>query len=376
MRRVLYVTGSRADFGLMRHTLERIHGDDRLDLELCVTGMHMIAEYGNTMEEIRSANLPIAGTVPVRLDGSDGESMAHAIADELHGMANLFARRHPDIVLLLGDRGEMLAGALAAIHLNIPVAHIHGGELSGTVDEPVRHAISKLSHFHFVSTHGAKERLVRMGEHPEHVFMTGAPGIDRITEGVVSDRTGLCAAYGFDPSRPVALYVFHPVVQEAAQAGNQAEALLDCLMAHGFQIVAVMPNGDAGGKAVRKAIENRQAEPGIRMVTHLERSYFLKHLASVDLLAGNSSSGIIEAASFGLPVLNVGTRQAGRERSKNTLDTAACPQELDAAISSLMARGREPCCNIYGDGHAARTIVDLLATLPIDHALLLKCNAY
>ena len=376
MRRVLYVTGTRADFGLMQRTLERIHADSRLELELCVTGMHLIESYGHTVNEIQAAGLPIAGTIPVKLDGSDGRSMAHAIADELHGMVELLASRRPDIVLLLGDRGEMLAGALAALHLNIPIAHIHGGELSGTVDEPVRHAISKLSHYHFTSTEGARERLLRMGERPEQVFVTGAPGLDGIIDEARADRDALCRTYGFDVTRQIAMLVFHPVVQEAKQAATQAQTLLETLLQHGYQIIAMMPNSDAGGSAVRQLLEDSRHQQDIRVLTHLGRERYLDHLAMVDLLAGNSSSGIIEAASFGLPVINVGSRQSGRERSKNTFDAEPTAISLTHAIAQARNRGRSSCSNVYGDGRAASRITDLLAKLPLGPHLLSKQNAY
>ncbi len=376
MRRILYVTGTRADFGLMQRTLEQIHSDPRLVLELCVTGMHLIDSYGHTVDEIRAAGLPIAGTIPVTLDGSDGMSMAHAIAEELHGMVELFASHRPDIVLLLGDRGEMLAGALAALHLNIPIAHIHGGELSGTVDEPVRHAISKLSHYHFTSTEGARERLIRMGERPEQVYVTGAPGLDGIMEKARADRDALCASYGFDPARQIAMQVFHPVVQEAEQAATQAQTLLETLLQSGYQIIAMMPNSDAGGGAVRQLLEARRLDQDIRVLTHLGRERYLDHLASVDLMAGNSSSGIIEAASFGLPVVNVGSRQSGRERSENTFDAEPTAASLAHAIAQARNRGRLPCSNVYGDGKTASRITNLLATLPLGQHLLNKQNAY
>lgn len=360
----------------MQRTLERIYDDSRLGLELCVTGMHLIESYGHTIDEITEAGLPIAGIIPVHLDGSDGASMAHAIANALHGMVELLASRRPDMVLLLGDRGEMLAGALAAIHLNIPIVHIHGGELSGTVDEPIRHAISKLSHYHFTSTDGARERLIRMGEKPEHVFVTGAPGLDGITHGRSADRTQLCAMHGFEPTHPVAMFVFHPVVQETTEAASQTEMLLDSLIANGFQVIAILPNSDAGGSEVRQVLENRREQAGISVMTHLSRECYLNHLATLDLLAGNSSSGIIEAASFGIPVINVGTRQTGRERSANTFDADLTPDSISTTIQQACAQGRLPCNNVYGDENAATRIVDLLTRLPLNKKLLKKQNAY
>lgn len=377
MRRIVYVTGTRADFGLMRRTLEGIRSDHRLELGLCVTGMHLLPAYGETVREIEECGLNIIGRIPVELDGGTGATMAHAIATQLAGMTDLFIQSRPDIVLVLGDRGEMLAGALAALHLNIPVAHIHGGERSGTVDEPVRHAISKLSHYHFTSTEGARERLVRMGENPAHVFVSGAPGLDGLAEGVAANREAICGEYGFAPDRPIALLVFHPVLQEASLADRHASAIIDALRRANCQVIALMPNSDSGGAAVRRTIEAYAENGTLTAVNHLPREKYLASLASADLLIGNSSSGIIEAASFGIPVVNVGNRQRGRERSGNVIDADdVTPTCLDSAIAAALGRGRRFWPNVYGDGQATVRIVEWLASLPLDTGILNKQNAY
>ncbi len=372
----MYVTGTRADFGLMQRTLLAINRDSRLDLGVCVTGMHLLSAYGETVREIEGCGLKIIGRVPVVLDGSSGATMALALAVQLDGMTRLFDAYRPDLVLVLGDRGEMLAAALAALHLNIPTVHIHGGELSGTVDEPVRHAISKMSHYHFTSTEGARQRLIRMGERPEHVFVSGAPGLDGLTDEVAADRSALCRRFGFDPSRPVALMVFHPVLQEADTAGLQTRALLDALHARSCQTICLLPNSDAGGAAVRAEIETRSSAPGFAVLAHLPRDEYLTCLASVDVLVGNSSSGIIEAASFGLPVVNVGGRQHGREQSGNVIDSEPGRPAFDEALDAALKRGRQWCENVYGDGQTSRRIVEWLATLPLDANLMTKLNAY
>ena len=378
MRRVCYVSGSRADFGLMESTLRRAHADPRLDLGVCVTGMHLSENFGSTGQEIGRSGLRLSGRVPVDLSAGDGSGMARALADERRGMVAVFEGERPDVVLVLGDRGEMLAGALAAIHLNIPVAHVHGGERSGTVDEPVRHAISKLSHYHFVATVGSRERLVRMGERAENVFVTGAPGIDGILDAPRLSRADLCADQQLDANRPIALVVYHPVLQSAEQAGQQVAIVLDEVMATGAQIVCLAPNSDAGSVAIREQIMARVAglESGFRMVTHFERSLFLSWLAAVDIMVGNSSSGIIEAASFGLPVVNVGDRQFGRERNANIRDVPVDAARIREAIAASFTGGRCRVQNIYGDGRAGERIVGLLRTLPLGKDLLAKTNAY
>jgi GDP/UDP-N,N'-diacetylbacillosamine 2-epimerase (hydrolysing) len=376
VRRIVYVSGTRADFGLMRRTLLAIREHERLQLGLCVTGMHLLPSYGETVREIEASGFDVVERIRVELDGTSGAMMARALAVQMDGMAKFFERSAPDLVLVLGDRGEMLAAAIAALHLNIPVAHIHGGELSGTVDEPVRHAISKLAHYHFASTVGARERLIRMGENPLHVFVTGAPGLDGLGDGILADRHGLCRKYGLNPDEPIALVVFHPVVQDALDAGVQVRALLDALHDQGVQRLCLMPNSDAGGAAVRTELLAVAGAPGTSVLTHLPRDEYLVCLAAVDVLAGNSSSGIIEAASFGLPVVNVGDRQQGRERSGNVIDVPVSRESIGQAVARAVATGRMSCGNVYGDGLAAGRIVEHLAGLPLDAGLLHKRNAY
>ncbi|MBT8214327.1 MAG: UDP-N-acetylglucosamine 2-epimerase, partial [Acidimicrobiia bacterium] len=176
-RHITYVTGTRADFGLMRSTLELMAEDSRLSVDIVVTGMHLDPAFGRTVDEVLESGLAVAGEVPVDL-GAGGAGMANAIGQELMGITDVLGRNRPDVVMVLGDRGEMMAAALAAVHLNMPVVHLHGGERSGTVDESVRHAITKLAHFHFTATAGARDRVVAMGEDPSRVFVTGAPGLD------------------------------------------------------------------------------------------------------------------------------------------------------------------------------------------------------
>lgn len=376
MRRVCYISGTRADFGLMRSTLLTIR--DRLDLDLSViaTGMHLSPVYGNTVEEIEAAGLRIAARAPVPLEPATGATMARNIGAMLGVFTDALEAERPDAVLLLGDRGEMLAGALAGIHLNIPVAHIHGGERSGTVDEPVRHAISKLSHLHFTATAEARERLIRMGEDPAQTHVTGAPGLDGLMDADLPGRDEVARLHGLDPARPFALMVYHPVLQEAATAADDARRLLATLGGAGLQVLALMPNADAGSDGVRAVLTEAKGTPGLTVRTHLARPAFIAAMARADLMAGNSSAGIIEAASFGTPVLNVGPRQNLRERNANVVDVAATGEALSEGVARLLARGRLEPRNVYGDGQAGRRIAHLLATVPLDPALLMKVNGY
>lgn len=375
MRSVCYVTGTRADFGLMEATLRRISSDPRLRLGLLVTGMHLSTRYGDTVREVRATGFPVVAEIPVDVDHPSGASMAVGIATMLAGFTAALVRERPDVVLLLGDRGEMLAAALAAIHLGIPVAHIHGGERSGSVDEPVRHAISKLAHLHFAATESARERLVRMGELPHHIWVTGAPGLDGIAALAAHARAGLCADAGFDSARPTALAVFHPIVNEPASAAEQVLSMLRAARANDCQVLVLEPNSDAGSDAIREALAELR-DPAISVRTHLPRDRFISWMAQCDVMIGNSSSGIIEAASFGTPVVNIGSRQNLREAGANVASVPADEPAIAAAIRNSLRGPRPLARNIYGDGSAGERIVERLATTALGPELLVKSNAY
>lgn len=379
MRKILYVTGTRADFGLMASTLQCIHSHAKLQLQVAVTGMHLSPAYGMTVREIERSGLSIAARVPVDVEGRSGAAMARSIGQAVTGLTDAMEALRPDLVLLIGDRGEMLAGAIAAIHLGIPVAHLHGGERSGTVDEPVRHAITKLSHWHFVASEESRERVVRLGERPETVWITGAPSLDGVMETAQRHEGELPTALGVPAGTPFVLVLFHPVLQEAAGAGAQAEnlagALGDVLAGSPRHVVWLAPNADAGSGAVLEALD-RTSLPRLVRLTHLPRPLFLAALARADALVGNSSAGIIESASLGTPVVNVGSRQQRRERNRNTYDCAADRASIAQALRKALAGGRFQSDNRYGDGTAGERITELLAGLPIEPSLLDKSNTY
>lgn len=379
MRRVCYVSGTRADFGLMKRTLTAIHDHPGLSLDLVVTGMHLSEAHGHTVDEVLAAGLPVRATVPVPLDPATGVTMARNIGRMTTAITDALAQDPPDLVLLLGDRGEMLAGAIAGIHLGIPVAHVCGGERSGTVDEPVRHAVSKLSHLHFTATEEARHRLIRMGENSNHVWSVGAPGLDGLAEQGEEPRERVLESLGLDPARPVALLVYHPVLQEAEKAKGHAERILEVLFANDLQIVALMPNADAGSHGVQSVLAETVGRPGFVLKTHLPRQEFVALMAVADLMAGNSSAGIVEAATFGTPVLNIGRRQNLRERNRNVLDVDVDDAALDQGVKLLLGQGRLPGENIYAKGQggtAAERIATLLAEAPLSAELLFKVNSY
>jgi GDP/UDP-N,N'-diacetylbacillosamine 2-epimerase (hydrolysing) len=338
--------------------------------------MHLSSAHGSTIHDVEASGLRILSRVPIAMAPATGATMARGIAAMIAAFVDVLETVRPDLVMLLGDRGEMLAGAITALHLGIAVVHVHGGERSGTIDEPIRHAVSKLSHLHLTATADARERLVRMGENPAHIIVTGAPGLDGLTENARASRTQVLSRYGFDPDRPVTLMVYHPVLQEAACAGDQAATVLDAILSTGAQALVLMPNADAGSDDVRAQLETRADQAGVVLVTHLEREAFLDAMSVVDVIVGNSSAGIIEAASFGTPVVNVGTRQTMRERNANVIDVVVQADEIGTAIIDALAAGRAVPANVYGDGCAAARIITALRDTPLDERLTTKINGY
>ncbi|PLW78204.1 UDP-N-acetylglucosamine 2-epimerase [Cohaesibacter celericrescens] len=374
-RKICYITGTRADFGLMKSTLHLLNNDPNLELGIVVTGMHLDPACGMTVNEIEEAQLPIEARIKLEKMTTSGEAMALHIGTMLRGFTAHLSTNRPDIVLLLGDRGEMLAGALAAIHLNIPVAHIHGGERSGTVDESVRHAISKLSHIHFAATEQSKQRLIKMGEQETSIFVSGAPGLDGLDEIELPSLQQLAEKYNLDAQRSIAILLFHPVLQEADEAKAQTEIILKALQTSNHQILALMPNSDSGGQYVRQALQDYTEKCSLRLATHLPRLEFLSFLKNGDLLIGNSSAGIIESACFGIPVINVGSRQNLRERNANVTDLPIDQQRLEQALQDLKGM-RFPCQNIYGNGTAGQAILSKLKSVDLTPNLLNKVIAY
>jgi GDP/UDP-N,N'-diacetylbacillosamine 2-epimerase (hydrolysing) len=375
-RRILYLSGTRADFGLMQSTLQRIQATPGLQVQVVATGTHLSPGHGHTLDEIRASGLPVLAEIPVDVLTRSGASMALAIADVLRGMTSLLERARPDVLLLLGDRGEMLAGAIAALHVGVPVVHVHGGERSGTVDEPVRHAISKLATYHCVATPAARERLLRMGEADERIFLTGAPGLDGLRALAAGTRAQALADLGLPAGAEFVLALFHPVVQQAAQAAQQTAALTQALRELGLPVLWLEPNADAGARAILATLDAQALPPGSRRAAHLPRPLFCAAVRHCAVLAGNSSSGIIEAASFGTPVVNVGSRQHLREHGPNVVDVPAQAQAIAQALRAQRAHGRWPCDNPWGDGRSGERIAQLLARLPLDRGAPEKTNSY
>ena len=360
--RIAYVSGTRADFGLMRRALLAIQADKGFTVEVAATGMHLDADYGHTVDEIVASGLPVGMRVPNASGPRDGLATVCAMSQTMQGFAAHWSAHRPDTVLLLGDRAEMLAGALAAAHLAIHTIHVHGGERSGTLDEPIRHAISKLATRHWVATQDSRQRLMRMGEQAERIDVVGAPGLDGLAADAHAGQGDLISQFGefWDLTQPWVLALMHPEGHDPTAAHAQTTALLVALQQLNLPVLWLWPNADAGSAGVLNALQTMGKRSHIHVVRHLPRPAFCAAMASASVLVGNSSSGVIEAASFSTPALNLGLRQRLRQRSANVQDAPWEAAAIFEGLQNCISTGKPAVTNVYGDGQAtARMLASL-----------------
>jgi len=377
VRRVAVVTGTRAEYGLLKPVMEDIRKAG-LDLLLVVTGMHLQREFGETKREIEADGFEIHARVPIASNRDEPSAMVHAIARAIGGLVTVFDETDPDIVLVLGDRAEPFSAAIAAAGSNRAVAHIHGGEITrGGLDESMRHAITKLAHLHFVATEQSRQRIVRMGERPDRVFAVGAPGLDAIRRSPRLSMTELEEQIGASLKRPVLVLVQHPVTTRDAEAAAEIRETLEALSDSGHMTICIYPNSDAGGRRMIEVIESYRGQPWLHIVPSLPHAAYISLLAQADALVGNTSSGIIEAPYLHVPFINIGDRQAGRERAENVIDTPPRRDEIGRALERALEdrefRTRvERAESPYGDGQASERIVAVLRAIAIGPELIQK----
>jgi len=358
--------------------LRAIQADAELELRLYVTGMHLAEEYGNTVRQIEADGIPIAERVDIELASDTPAGIAHSMALALDGFGRIFERAKPDILLVLGDRFEVLAAVAAAAPFTIPVAHISGGESTeGAIDDAMRHAITKMSHLHFVSAEPYRERVLQLGEEPWRVHVTGEPGLDHVRTLKLLSRAELERLVGLE-LQPAALVVtFHPETLDYANTERHVAELLAALEKCEQPIVFTAPNADTSGRTVRAAIDAFVAShPRSKLVASLGTQAYFSLMKIAAAMVGNSSSGVVEAASFELPVVDVGERQRGRLHGKNVVHAAASRSDVAAAIVQVLKPGfRESLKgmrNPYGDGESAPRIVKVLRTAPLGRELITK----
>ena len=381
MRKIAVITGTRAEYGIFKSVLKEIEANPKLDLSLIVIGMHLSAEFGYTVKEIERDGFKISAKINVLHSEDTKTAMVKSIGKSMIRTANALERIKPNFLLILGDRSEMLVGAVSATYMGIPIAHIHGGDISGNVDEPVRHAITKLAHVHFAATKESADRIIKMGEEPWRVHVVGAPGLDLILNDKIPAPKETATRYGLDLSKPVLLVLQHSVVTEADEALGQIRETLEAIKELGYQTVLIYPNADAGGRRMIEVIKEYEQYPFMKTFRSVPHEDFLSLMKLASVMVGNSSSGIIEAPSFGLPVVNVGTRQIGRQRAENVIDVNYGKEEIKKAVQKALydEEFREKvkhCKNFYGDGKAGKRIAKILSEIKIGKKLLEKRMTY
>jgi len=366
-RKVCVVTGTRAEYGLFYPVMQKIQKSNVLELQIIATTMHYSKEFGLTYKQIEANGFKINEKIEnlIAVDSKSGNAKSTGLAIIL--LSDAFLRLEPDVVLLLGDRFETHAAATTAMLMNIPIAHIHGGEITeGAVDEQIRHSITKMSYLHFASVEQYRQRIIQMGESPERVFCTGAPGLDNILNIPLLNEISLAKELEWEIVHPLAVFTFHSETLSTLGIKEQIEQVLHAIKQSGINVLFTYANADDGGREINQAIE--QFALGRPKKYHVVKSLgqlkYLSALKTADLLIGNTSSGIIEAASFYRPVVNIGDRQKGRLQSGNVINCSI--DDLGKAIEKSQTIDFIEHCqtvtNIYGEGNATNEIVYQLET--------------
>jgi UDP-hydrolysing UDP-N-acetyl-D-glucosamine 2-epimerase len=377
VRTIGVVTGARSDYGLLVPVLRAISADSMLRLQLFVTGMHLSPDFGLTVREVER-DFEITERVEMLVASDTPEAISKSVGLGVIGFAQTYTRHRPDILLVLGDRFETLAAVAAALPFTIPVAHISGGEATeGAIDDAIRHSITKMSHLHFVAMEEYRRRVIQMGEEPWRVTVSGEPGLDHVTAVPQLSLAKLEAQIGMTLEPAPLLVTFHPATLELGQTEMQTTELLAALDTVGISVVFTAPNADTEGRIIAARIQDFVAHhPNSRYVANLGTTAYLSMMHHCAAMVGNSSSGIVEAASFQLPVVDVGSRQRGRIHAANVihseLKAEAVVRAIRLALSPDFRQALEGLRNPYGDGKAAHRIVQVLKTVPLDRHLLVK----
>jgi len=374
-RKIAVVTTSRADYSHLYWPLRELVPQPDVELGVIALGPHLSPEFGNTIAEIEHEGFPIKARIECLLSSDTDTGMAKTIGVAILSLADTLSSWRPDLMLLIADRYEMMAPASVALALRIPMAHIEGGEVSqGAIDDQVRNALTKLAHIHFTSTETARRRVIAMGEESWRVHHAGAPSLDHLRRSKLLDRAALESRLSLTLQAPTIVAAWHPVTI-LRDTNAEADEFFAALAETTGQILFVYPNADAGSYAL---IERTRALAASRANTHifvnLEAVTYWSLLGQVDAMIGNSSSGIMEAASFALPVVNVGMRQQGRERARNIFDVPAHAATITAALKRALApafrKKLRGMTNPYGNGTAAATIANILTSIPLDNLLI------
>ena len=372
-RKICVITGTRAEYGLLRWVMQGIKDDPELTLQVIATGMHLSPEFGQTYREIEQDGFQIDRKVEMLTSSDTPVGIAKSMGLGLIGFAEALNELNPDLIVVLGDRFEIFAAVAAALVARMPVAHLHGGEITeGAFDEALRHSITKMSHLHFVAAEEYRQRVIQLGEQPERVFLVGGLGIDNIKRLKLLDRAELEASIDFQLGAKNLLITFHPVTLETSTAEDQMAELLAALAElKDTQLIFTMPNADTDGRALIKMVQQFVAEhPNARAYTSLGQLRYLSCAAQVDGVVGNSSSGLAEVPSFKKGTINIGDRQRGRLQAASVINCAPTRQSIDAALKKLYTAAFQASLsqaqNPYGEGGASENVVKTIKHCALD----------
>ena len=378
-RKIMIITGSRGEYGYIRPIINTISDNDKLEYIIVATNMLLTPEFGYAINNFHHDNIEVKYKIDMSMSGYSNSSMTKSLGIFLQSLSDILKNDRPDIILLAGDRGEQLIGAIAGAHMNIPVAHIQAGELSGNIDGMSRHAITKFAHIHFASSVDAKNRLLSMGEQEFRVFNTGAPQLDEFSMYRYDSRDNLYRKFGLDCSSPFCLLVQHSVTEESGDSKKQMTTVLDSLISLSMQIVLIYPNNDAGSIGILDAIDSINYH-SIHIERNVDRESYANLMKHASFIIGNSSSALLEAPTFDLPAINVGRRQDGRLQAKNVINVEFNESDIKEAILEVSSkdfrRKITDISNPYGDGKSSPRIVDILLNLEINSKLLNKQLTY
>ena len=376
-RKIIVTTGTRAEYGLLRPILKEIVKRKKLKLFLVVTGTHLSKKHGITINEIKKDKFKIYETFKFLPNDDTRFSVAKSLGEGVIQFAKIFKKVKPDINLILGDRDEMLASAIVAYHMNIPNAHIHGGDVSRNIDEYTRHAITKISNIHFPSTEKSKRRIVKMGENPKFVFLTGSPSIDELRSNKILNKKQFENKYGFQVTKNLIVLIQHPVTTQIANTKKHIQNTLKAIEYFGYTTIIIAPNSDAGSNTIFQNIRHfAKSHNFVKIFPSLPRSDYLYLIKNCGVLVGNSSSGLIEASYFGTPAVNIGIRQQGREKSKNVFDAKSeSVISIKRAILRALKKNTKPSY-LYGIGNASQKIVRRLEKIKLNYELIEKQLTY
>jgi len=381
MRKIGVVTGTRAEYGYLKPLMAEIEKDDELELTPLITGMHLIKEFGETYRAVEQ-DFPDAIKVPMRMKSDSLKAMALYLSSGINNFANHLDKSDIDILIVLGDRSEALAAALAALYLNIPIAHVNGGDVTGgIIDEQIRHALTKISHIHFVQTKQNAERVKKMGEEKNRIFLTGALTIDVIKNTKLKPKKTIFSQLNLNPRKTTFLVVQHPITTIEDKGYHEFKEVVQALETLKRQTVLIYPNCDAGGKKFIKLIKKIEKKDFLKVIKNLDHIDYLSLMKAVDLMIGNSSSGIIESPSLRIPVINVGSRQSGRQRSDNIINI---PSQRDKILNSInfaltnesFQKKVNNCNNVFGNGTSSKKIIKILKNIKISEDFIRKQITY